>query len=164
MTLETLSFVALVAAFPLNAAVTAILVHAGLRKPRIRFLTFVAAFSFVITLVLGAYVLAIGNAGLGYVVPKEAAQVVLRVIVLALSFVPVYFLYLYVTGRFKDAEQVEHSDILTAIEDNTRISQEASDNADAAYHEANTINQKLAAQGDALIQQGVDRADRDAKR
>lgn len=102
MTLEALSFFALLVAFPLNASVTVILIWAAIRPPRIRFLSFVAAFSFVITIVLGAYVAAIANAGAGYVVPKEVAQVVLRAIVLALSFVPLWFLWLYVTGRFRD--------------------------------------------------------------
>jgi hypothetical protein len=47
-----------------------------------------------------------------------------------------------------------------AIARNTEISQAASDLADAAYKEANTINNKLAQQAEALIQQGEDRAKR----
>jgi hypothetical protein len=48
-----------------------------------------------------------------------------------------------------------------AVAENTRVSQEALDHADAAYAEANTINAKLAGQADALIQQGEDRAERE---
>jgi len=44
------------------------------------------------------------------------------------------------------------------IAENTRISQEASDHADKAYHEANDVNNKIARQGAALVQQGEDRA------
>jgi hypothetical protein len=44
------------------------------------------------------------------------------------------------------------------LDQNTEISQQASDHADAAYHEANDVNNKIARQGDALLQQGEDRA------
>jgi hypothetical protein len=46
---------------------------------------------------------------------------------------------LLATRATKDAE------IIAALHENTRISQKASDAADAAYHEANTVNAKLAA-------------------
>jgi hypothetical protein len=46
---------------------------------------------------------------------------------------------LLATRATKDAE------IIAALHENTRISQKASDAADAAYHEANTVNEKLAA-------------------
>jgi len=43
----------------------------------------------------------------------------------------------------------------------TQISQQASDHADAAFHEANSVNQKIAVQGEAIIAQGEERrADR----
>jgi len=38
-----------------------------------------------------------------------------------------------------------------AVAENTRISQQASDNADAAYQQANTINLKLEAQGREIL-------------
>lgn len=50
------------------------------------------------------------------------------------------------------------TDALSRIEEglaeNTRISQEASDHADAAYREANNVNAKIASQGAAIIKQG----------
>jgi hypothetical protein len=41
-----------------------------------------------------------------------------------------------------------------ALAANTAISQEASDHADAAYKEANSVNEKIANQGAALVKQG----------
>jgi hypothetical protein len=55
------------------------------------------------------------------------------------------------------------NDHLQRIEDkldrNTQISQEASEHADAAYHEANDVNNKIASQGLELVDQGKARAD-----
>jgi hypothetical protein len=44
--------------------------------------------------------------------------------------------------------------IEAALERNTTISQQASDHADRAYHEANSVNEKIASQGAALVRQG----------
>src|SRR5678815_3066421 len=48
-----------------------------------------------------------------------------------------------------------------ALAINTQISQTASDQAERAYHEANDVNNKIAAQGVALISLEQDRADRE---
>jgi hypothetical protein len=48
--------------------------------------------------------------------------------------------------------------LLVDVRENTRISQEASDHADAAYHEANSVNAKIAAQGDRIDIIGTERA------
>lgn len=45
-----------------------------------------------------------------------------------------------------------------ALVENTRISQQASDHADKAYHEANSVNEKIASHGAVLVQQGEDMA------
>jgi hypothetical protein len=50
------------------------------------------------------------------------------------------------------------SELKGMLADNTRISQEASDHADKAYHEANDVNNKIARQGAALVEQGEARA------
>ena len=54
------------------------------------------------------------------------------------------------------------TNVLNRIEEkldaNTQISQKASDHADAAFHEANSLNMKIAAQADALITQGEELA------
>lgn len=44
------------------------------------------------------------------------------------------------------------------IAENTRLTQEASDNATAAYHEANSLNVKIASHGAVLVSQGEDAA------
>lgn len=58
--------------------------------------------------------------------------------------------------------------IETALAENTAISQEASDHADAAYKEANSVNVKIATQGAAILKQGetmdADRAHNAASR
>jgi hypothetical protein len=55
-------------------------------------------------------------------------------------------------------------EILDAIAANTEISQKASDSADAAYHEANSVNEKIKLQGDELVIQGKAILDDRAKR
>lgn len=102
MTAEGLSFVALLIGAPLNWIVTGILVAAAIEKPRIRFLSFVSGFTLVIAIVLTTYVAAILNAAVGYPVPRELAVFLLRMIVFALALIPLWFLFLYVTGRFRD--------------------------------------------------------------
>lgn len=50
--------------------------------------------------------------------------------------------------------------LMRAIEENTAISQAASDNAEKAYHEANTVNEKIAHQGERIDILGADQAER----
>ena len=53
---------------------------------------------------------------------------------------------------------IERNDAFTRLEaqiaENTQISQQASDHADLAYKEANSVNEKIAAQGVVLVDQG----------
>ena len=53
--------------------------------------------------------------------------------------------------------------IEAALEHNTEISQQASDHADAAYHEANNVNNKIASQGAVLVRQGEAQAESQAR-
>lgn len=50
--------------------------------------------------------------------------------------------------------EAQNVGLAAAMEENTRISTEASQHADKAYHEANQVNEKIAAQGAAILEQG----------
>jgi hypothetical protein len=56
------------------------------------------------------------------------------------------------------------TEMAAAMIENTRVSQEASDRADAAYHEANSVNAKIASQGAALAEQQSELAEERAFR
>jgi hypothetical protein len=86
-------------------AVGFVLSRAALQPPRINALTFTAGFVDAVGILIVAYVLAVGNATLAYPVPREAAQIVLRGVILTLGLLSVYFFRLYRTGRFRDGEQ-----------------------------------------------------------
>lgn len=73
-------------------------------------------------------------------------------------------LTMVVAGELLNVQTSALNRIEEKLDANTEISQKASDHADAAYHEANSVNLKIAAQGEALITQGeelaADRKDR----
>ena len=102
MTLEGTLFVTIAALLLLNWPVAVILSRAAFRRPRIRALTVMATLTTIIAIALTAYVLAVVNAGTGYLLPREIAQVVIRGVFLTLALFPLWFLWLYRTGRFSD--------------------------------------------------------------
>ncbi len=59
----------------------------------------------IIAIAVTTYVAAVVNAGGGYVIPREVAQVFLRAAILALGLFPLWFLWLYRTGRFHDGHE-----------------------------------------------------------
>lgn len=79
--------------------------RAGRGKPRINALSWTTRFVGVVSFVIVIYVLAVGNAGAGYPVAREWAQIALRGVVLALGFLAVWFAWLYRTGRFNDGPE-----------------------------------------------------------
>jgi hypothetical protein len=102
VTLEGLLFVVIAGLLMLNWPVAVILIRAALHRPRIRALTVMATITTIIAVALTAYVLAVVNAGSGYVLPREIAQIVIRGVFVTLALFPVWFLWLYRTGRFHD--------------------------------------------------------------
>lgn len=102
MTLEGVLFALIAGLLLLNWPVAFILVRAALRRPRILALSVFATLTTIIAIALTAYVFAVINAGEGYVVPREVAQVVIRAVFVFLALFPLWFLWLYRTGRFRD--------------------------------------------------------------
>lgn len=102
MTLEGALFAGIAALLLLNWPVAVILVRAAIRRPRIRALTVMATLTTIIAVALSVYVLAVVNAGGGYLVPREWAQVATRIVFVLLALFPLWFLWLYRTGRFSD--------------------------------------------------------------
>lgn len=80
-----------------------ILTRAAVRKPLIPALSFMAAFVDAVAVLIPTYLFAVANAALGYVLPREIGQWVLRLVIIALGLISLYFLYIYRTGRFRDA-------------------------------------------------------------
>lgn len=76
--------------------------RAARRKPRINALTWTARFVGVVALVIVSYVLAVGNAFLSYLVPREIAQIEFRGVIVALGLLALHFFRLYRSGRFAD--------------------------------------------------------------
>lgn len=64
-----------------------------------------------------------------------------------------------VTADLVNKQETSLARIESKLDRNTEISQEASEHADAAYHEANDVNAKIARQGAALVAQGIIQAD-----
>lgn len=101
MTLEGVLFAVIAALLLLNWPVAVILIRAAMRRPRIRALTVMATLTTIIAVSLTAYVLAVVNASVSYL-PREAMQVIFRLLFLLLALFPLWFLWLYRTGRFRD--------------------------------------------------------------
>lgn len=107
MTVEGVLFVIIQLMLLLNWPVAFILIRAASRKPRIRALTVMAVATTLIALGLTVYVWAVINSAVGYIIPKEAAQIFFRLILIALAAFPIWFLWLYVTGRFRDGSPAD---------------------------------------------------------
>lgn len=105
MSAEGLTFAALILSIPLSWAVSIVLIVPASRRPRIRFLSVMTTLSVILSILLTAYVWAVFNAAAGYVVSAEVAKTALRICFLALPFFQIWFLFLYITGRFKDSIQ-----------------------------------------------------------
>lgn len=104
MTLEGVLFVGLAVGLMANWPVAVILGLAAAKRPRIMALTVMAVSATLIATGLSVYVLAVMNAVWGYPVPREGAQILLRAVLLGLALFPIWFLWLYRTGRFRDSE------------------------------------------------------------
>lgn len=102
MSAEAVSFAALIATWPLCWSITAILAFAGWRGEPIRFLGFVTVLFFVLSLLFTAYLWAIVNAGAGYAIGVDVMRVILRLSFLAVPGVMVWFMYLFLTNKFRD--------------------------------------------------------------
>ena len=102
MTLEGVLFCLIAGLLLLNWAVAWILIRAARKRPRIRALNVMAVLTTIIATSLTAYIWAVANAGAGYVLPKEIAQIVFRLVFVSLGVFPLWFLWLYRTGRFRD--------------------------------------------------------------
>lgn len=102
MTLEGILFFAIAVALMMNWPVAGLLVWQAWKRPRIMALTVMAVSSVLIAGGLTAYVFAVINAAAAYPVPRELAQIWLRAILLGLALFPFWFLWLFLTGRFRD--------------------------------------------------------------
>lgn len=105
MTIETALLGALALMLALNVPVTAILIRAALVRPRIRFLTTSATLSALITATVMVYVGAVANREFRAPFNEDLARIILRVVLLALAAYPLWWLWLYFTGRFRDGER-----------------------------------------------------------
>lgn len=104
MTLEGVLFVTIAGTLMLNWPVAVILVRAARKRPRIRALTVMATITTIIAILLTTYVVAVINMGAGYPFPREAVQIAIRLPFLGLGLFPLWFLWLYRTGRFRDEQ------------------------------------------------------------
>ena len=92
----------------------------------------------------------------------QTGALLFREAIVAILLIPSVWIVLYLAGRLGQSEshaatlgrlEAQGERIEAALTENTRVSQEASDHADSAYEIANTINEKLAAQGREILDQ-----------
>ena len=86
-------------------AVGVVLTRAAWQRPRIAALTFMAAFVDSVGVLIVTYLVAVANSAAGFVFPREVGQVVLRLVIISLGLVSVWFFHLYRNGRFQDGEE-----------------------------------------------------------
>ncbi len=104
MTLEGVLFVLLIVSVPADWIVFGVLLRETVRRPYIAALTLMTLSTGLIALGLTAYLFAVLNAQFGYLLPKETAQVTLRLTFVGFALFPFLFLWLYRTGRFRDGD------------------------------------------------------------
>ena len=104
MTLEGVLFVLLIVSLPGDWIVFGILVTESVKKPYVAALSLMTFLAGLIALGLTAYVLAVFNSSLGYILPKEIGQIGLRTALAGFAVFPYLFLWLYRTGRFRDGD------------------------------------------------------------
>jgi hypothetical protein len=102
MSLEGALFALLIVSVPADWIVFAVLLRESLHRPYILALTLMTLSTGLIALGLTAYLLAVVNANFGYILPKETAQVTLRLTFVGFALFPFLFLWLYRSGRFRD--------------------------------------------------------------
>lgn len=102
MSLDGILFTLLALSLLANIPVAIILTIAALQKPRIKVLTVWAVGSWLVAIGIGAYVLAVINAGLGYVIDQSIARAIFRFLLLGLALYPLWWMWLWATGRFRD--------------------------------------------------------------
>jgi hypothetical protein len=105
MTLPDLLLLPLYLLALLVPIVGVILTRAAVQQPRINFLTFTAGFVDTIAAVIVTYLFAVIDKALNYPLPLESAQIVFRVVLIALGLSCVWFFWLYRTGRFADGSR-----------------------------------------------------------
>lgn len=101
MELDQILLMALLALSIPNWLVVAILMRAAWKRPRIMFLTMSAISSFLVALGIGAYCAAVLNAQADYIFPAEPMRIILRLILFGIALFPFWWLWLYLTGRFR---------------------------------------------------------------
>jgi len=89
-------------AAPVITIVAVIQVTAALRRPRIQFLTTTATLTSLIALLIVAYVIFVGNGLLGQPLNSSVMRTVFRVALVGLAAYPIWWAWLYRTGRFDD--------------------------------------------------------------
>jgi len=104
MTIEGVLFVAIGVITVMLWGISYVLIRATLMGPRITALTVMAVLVPLITIGLSAFMLSVFNASAGFPIPKEAAQVVFRLILLGIGLWAIWFWFLYRTDRFKDGD------------------------------------------------------------
>lgn len=102
MTIEGVLFILVQVMLLLNWPVTIILARAARIRPRIRVLTTMAVLSCLISVCLTIYVWAVLNSVFGFPISREVGQAILRMGLIGLGIFPIWFLWLYLTGRFRD--------------------------------------------------------------
>jgi hypothetical protein len=102
VTLEGVLFLAIAGLLLLNWPVAFVLTRAAMQKPYIGALWVMAVASTLIAVGISAYVFAVVNAEGGYIIPREVAQAIFRFVLLGLALFPLWFFWLYKTGRFGD--------------------------------------------------------------
>jgi hypothetical protein len=93
---------------------------------------------------------------LGILDPETAKFLVRTGVVTIVGFLPLIWVFLWLTNRLGQDDAMLRLE--AKLDANTAISQEASDHADAAYHEANSVNSKIAAAETAILAQNDDRS------
>lgn len=77
-----------------------VLTKNALRHPRIDALTFAAAFVDAVAVLIVTYLLAVINNFAGSPIPPDFGRIILRLVIVALGLISLFFLQMYRSGRF----------------------------------------------------------------
>lgn len=153
---------------PFSIVCSVILWRAAIVKPHIGALTERAWIAGIIALmVISGTVITINRLNGYNLFPIEMARVLFLVSLILLEFVPVAWMGLWMTGRLGEANIARDATLARIEADlaaNTVISQGARDDAHEAAEVANSVNEKIAAQGDVLVRQGREQVRERAER
>lgn len=88
-----------------NWPVAITLLRLSLRRPRIRALSERAFLAFLIAVMTTGYSVVVVNSSTGYhVMDRDTGRNVVRLFVVLIGLYPIWWLWAYYTGRFKDGE------------------------------------------------------------